>query len=90
MCCAGGGGLSGEGLKELRMAGFRPLAGVLDRACRQGEANCLATACATCRSVFLEGFSRYELPLERAGIMQLLGDALYPEAKTAQDGEPEP
>ena len=86
-CCGGGGGLSGERLRELRMAGFKPLAELLEPACRERGADTLATACATCRSVFLEGLSRFELPMRRAGIMQLLGDALYPPAAGGESTE---
>lgn len=76
-CCGGGGGLWGPELAELRMAGFMPRARSLSRINQEQGVNWVATACGQCKSTLLEGLSHYSLPLERGGVHQLLGDALY-------------
>ena len=86
-CCGGGGGLWGPELREARLGAFAPLARRLEAARGQG-CNFVATACDQCKSALLEGMSHYQIPMQRGGIMELMGNALYPAAGGEQQEDP--
>ena len=71
-CCGGGGGLLADELMEIRLAGGKPRA----EACRETEANFLATICAICKANLPEVMKHHKVPCEVGGVHDLLGKAL--------------
>lgn len=77
-CCGGGGGLWDDNLAAPRLAAFAGRAQSLREIQRKEGCNWVATSCDQCKSALLEGMGHYGLDLERGGVHQLLGEALYP------------
>jgi Fe-S oxidoreductase len=78
LCCGSGGGLHGPDQEEAARAGLLPLARVLAGMQGQGRADRVATACDGCRAALGAGLEHYGLKLGVAGVVELLGRALYP------------
>jgi len=77
LCCGGGGGL-GLANPELALAGFLPRAQALAHMRRAHDCNWVATACDGCRDALTRGVRHFGLGMSVGGVVELLGNALYP------------
>jgi Fe-S oxidoreductase len=81
LCCGFGGGLAGwEDRTDLVcLAGFLPRARALAWSARHHGTNWVATACDLCKRGLSAALSHYRLDYAYGGVMELVGNALYPE-----------
>ncbi len=77
LCCGGGGGVY-QGAPELALAAMLPRARVLARMQEDYGCNWVATICDGCKSALGRGLRRYGLGMSVGGVVELLGQALYP------------
>lgn len=86
LCCGGGGGLTGDEQRPLRLAGFLPRARSLARIQQERGCNFAAMICDGCKAAISEGVRHYGLAYAVGGVHELLGAALYASAPSEAEG----